>query len=401
MKINSFFKDLSKFNAIYKRRNQNVSSLAEEIDIADKINKLQKELHPGYIKCKITQIRDVNTRVREIRFEPLDFSLPFFEPGQFVSIKVNILGTITTRPYSIISSPSKTLIEKPYFEICVKKENHGFVSNYLFYDVIVGQTLECDLPHGFLYYEPLRDTKNIIAIALDMGITSFISLARAINENIIDANLTILYSTNSHIDDIYDEELNQMVNASSKIKLIHVISGADEVLRFGDETGVIDKQIITKYSLDYNPSNGKNTYFICGPYKMYSFVMSQLLNLNVPLKRIRKQIFQNKYDILDDKEYPLSEVQRFNVKVIQGLKETDISVLSIDNLAVSLEKNHITINTCCRSGVCGMCRIKVIEGDYYSPKFCDNRRRADKKFNYTYACNTYPLSDMIIKVDII
>ena len=59
------------------------------------------------------------------------------------------------------------------------------------------------------------------------------------------------------------------------------------------------------------------------------------------------------------------------------------------------------IRTCCRSGLCGACRIKVISGDYFVPKVGDGRRMADIKFGYVHSCKAYPLSDMTIKINIL
>ncbi|MCR5787107.1 MAG: iron-sulfur cluster-binding domain-containing protein [Acholeplasmatales bacterium] len=401
MKIKSFFKDINGAKNVTEKRKNNILNSSETINKIDPINELAKELHPGPIQCKITRIRDVSCDVKEFRFEPVSGSLPPFEAGQYVSIIVNVLGIDTSRPYSIISAPKNALSLNPYFEICVKKCHHGFVSKYLFEDVVVGQSLMCDLPHGHFYIEPLRDTKYILGLAGGSGITPFISMAREIAYGKLDVNLTILYGTKSHEEDILDDELNEIVSKCNKVKLVHVISAENEITRFGDEKGFINKSLIEKYSLDYKPSNGKTTYFICGPQMMYKFVLGQLMNLNVEPKRIRREIFGEINDIREDKEYPLKDPTRFDIKVIRGIDETIISALSIESLAVSLEKNHIGIHTCCRSGECGMCRIKVISGDYFVPNITDNRRRADIRFNYTHACNTYPLSNMTIKIDII
>ena len=71
-----------------------------------------------------------------------------------------------------------------------------------------------------------------------------------------------------------------------------------------------------------------------------------------------------------------------------------------ESIAVALERAGLKIHTACRSGSCGFCRIKVLDGPYYVCPQNDGRRGADKDFNYVHACSTYPTGSMKIKLNI-
>ena len=242
---------------------------------------------------------------------------------------------------------------------------------------------------GKLSYQEFRDSLNIVAIAGGAGITPFISMAHDIIDRKLDINLTIIYGSDNPKEIIANDELDSLMQ--DNIKVIHVISGK---YQFKGEKGFIDKNIIKRYS----PEDA--TYFICGPKPMLDSVMRDLAELNVDLRRIRVESYSS-MDITKHPDFDVSKANEvFEIEVRQGLYKERIKALSTESIAVALERSGLRIHTACRAGKCGLCRVKVISGDYFVPKEKDDRRYTDKEFNYVYSCSTYPMSDMIIKINI-
>ena len=106
-------------------------------------------------------------------------------------------------------------------------------------------------------------------------------------------------------------------------------------------------------------------------------------------------------EIKNNEDYPLEEVKKFKLTVVRGIDKTVIDANSDESIAVSLERAGIKNPTRCRAGECGVCRCKLLSGDVYIDKNHDNRRYADQKYGYIYACSTFPLSDCEIKINII
>lgn len=54
----------------------------------------------------------------------------------------------------------------------------------------------------------------------------------------------------------------------------------------------------------------------------------------------------------------------------------------------------------CRSGGCGVCKIKVIEGQF-ERGICSKNTLPDidRENNYSLACKTYPRSNMVISIE--
>jgi ferredoxin len=72
-----------------------------------------------------------------------------------------------------------------------------------------------------------------------------------------------------------------------------------------------------------------------------------------------------------------------------------------ESLLDAVNKHGKKIPYACKGGGCGLCKIKVEEGEF-------KRGRSskavlpdhEKAMNYTLACKTYPISDMKILIDL-
>lgn len=55
----------------------------------------------------------------------------------------------------------------------------------------------------------------------------------------------------------------------------------------------------------------------------------------------------------------------------------------------------------CRQGGCGVCKIRVLEGEFETGKMSEKHvAKAERKFNFTLACKTFPKSDLTITTEI-
>ena len=136
--------------------------------------------------------------------------------------------------WSIISSPKD---HKSFVEICVGNVNNSISGRYLCNEAKIGDTFLCEMGLGEFTYNSIRDSKNIVGIAGGTGITPFLSMARAINDNILDINLTIIHGINDKDDLILNDEFNKLI--SDKIKLVHVLNNDgnnwNEEVGFGND----------------------------------------------------------------------------------------------------------------------------------------------------------------------
>ena len=394
--VRSNTKDLFAFTKLVPNRKKRIERASSEPIREDPISDLAWKLHPERQFLIIDEIKEETKSTKTFKLisdpDSITKGLAYFRPGQYISLKVDLKGVRITRPYSIASSPKDAL--KGFYEITIRKEEHGFLTHFIWNNWKVGTKIESSGPEGFFYYEKLRDLNQIVGIAGGSGITPFRSMAKAIIDETIDAKLTLLYGSSEEDDIIFYDEFKDMEQKHpSKIKIVHVLS-CDVVTLEGCERGFITKEIIEKYC-DANSS----TIFICGPQVMYNFVEEELEKFNLPVKRIRREAFGEVKDILNHPDFPKEVAEKiFKIKVHIGDLTKEIPAIATESVLIALERANLNPPSKCRSGECGFCRSLLIDGKVYINPVSDWRKGADKKFNYFHPCASYPITDLEINI---
>lgn len=395
MKVYGFLKDVTGANRVTEARRKLIESGSPDNLYHDHIKEVAQELHPDKVEVVVTKVEDVSPTARKFTFQACEgFKLPPFQCGQYVSLDLVIGDTLTSRPYSICSAPYQARSgEAPFFAITVRngRPDSGFAANHIYANVKEGDRFTAHLPYGQFYYEPLRDSSHVVALAGGSGITPFASMAEEIAHGRLDIDLTILYGSVSSKDIILEKQLSEI--QCDKVKFVNVISGEDD---YPGEKGFLNRDLIRKYS------RPDSTYFVCGPLPMYEFVRGELEALGVPARRIRMEVFGAPRDVTKAKGYPRETAEgTCRLTVQRGMQEDVISARISEPLTVALERAGIKNGSRCRSGACGYCRAKLVSGEVFIPSEGDGRRRADKEFGYVHACSTWPLSDCTIRIPIL
>ncbi len=326
MKVKGFIKDVGGSSRVTKMRRSTIQAASGQNMYVDPIREAAEQVHPSSTPVVVEKAEDVSPTARRFTFAAEEGSvLPPFQAGQYCSLDLKIGDTITTRPYSISSAPYEARQkEHPHFDLTIRNgKEDGFAANYLYEHLKVGTVLTAHLAEGQFFYEPLRDTKQVVALAGGSGITPFYSMAKEIEHGGMDFDLTILYGSVSSKDIILGQQLEAI--RSPRVHFVNVISGEP----------------------DY------------------------------PTEKAGKTV---------------------KITVVRGIREDVIDALTTETLAVSLERAGIPNNTRCRSGACGYCRAKLLEGEVYVPRENDGRRSADRTHGYIHACQTYPLSDCKVRI---
>lgn len=358
-------------------------------------NILASKLHPSCqfgIITKIDEYKDAKTFVISPDVEKGCTELAYFKAGQYVAFVIEFDGAYMCKPYSLSSGPNDALgAENNTYAITVKKTVNGYASDYILNNWQLGTKLTFSGPLGQFTYERLRDSENIIALAGGSGITPFLSMAKAIADGTEKFNLTILYGSRNHDNILLKDKLDEYAAKSNgKVKIIHVLS---EDNAEGYEHGFITADLIRKYAPeDYS-------IFVCGPKAMYKYEEQEIAKLGLPKRKVRFEMSGEYGDPTGDSEYPKEKSGKtFNVKVwIRGESQT-VSCKAEESLLHSMESAGIHVPSDCRSGKCGWCHSRLINGDVYIPESNDGRRAGDKKFGWIHPCASYPLSDIEIEV---
>ena len=348
------------------------------------VNRLAQSLHPKQQKAVVAAIiprKDAKTFVLKAD------KLAYFRAGQYVSLKLKIGGAVTARPYTLAASPLRAL--EGEYEITVKRAADGFVSDYILDHWTEGTEVTLSGPEGPFSYEPMRDEPEVVGLAGGSGITPFMAMARAIVDGVEDFRLTLLYGSRTRADILYAEELEEICAATDKVKVIHVLS---EEKAEGFEHGFIDAELIQKYApKDY-------TLYICGPRAMHDFLAKELPGLDLDEKHIRREFVPAPSSPSYFKAYTGDGKQVFSLRLLALGEETIIPLRADEPVLTAIERAGIAAPSRCRSGECGWCRARLVDGEAFIPDELDGRRLADAGAGYIHPCSSWALSDLTLEI---
>lgn len=391
--VRSPFKDVRNFTNIPELRKGVIDEAPETpLNANNAVNSIANFLHPPTQYLKIKQVAEIAKDTRAYVLEP-DTShgtakLAYFRPGQSISITLQIGNAVVTRPFTICSSPTRSTDDE--YVIIVKKKPDSFASNFILNTWRKGTEIISSAPFGDFYYQTLRDSKKIIAICDNFGISPFLSMAEAVADQSLNIDLTIIYTARKQNEAIMAERLNELSENNENIKVVYVFS--DEHV-FKCERGFVTKTLIEKYA-----TSSKYSVFVAGTQTLYNRVVPQIAELKLENKFIRFAAngqIENPSALPD---FPKDAINKtFLCKVIYENKViTTVPCKSTETLLVALERDGVAVPSRCRSGECGFCRAKLTKGNVFIPSGVDTRKLADSSYGVIHPCCSYPMSDLTL-----
>lgn len=217
-----------------------------------------------------------------------------FEPGQYVTVKVNIPGQPNTmnRQYSLSCEPGKS-----YYRISVKREDggadhpDGAVSTYLHETVKAGDVLELSAPAGEFVLD-LQDTRSVVLLSGGVGLTPMVSMLNtlAAAQDGGERSVTFLHSVlNGNVHALREEVLAAAtrIGQAAKVRFVYEQpTEADRAAGAFDREGRIDAAYLAAEA----PKDDA-VYYICGPVPFMKAMVQSLKANGVADDHIRYEFF--------------------------------------------------------------------------------------------------------------
>ncbi len=233
-----------------------VVQLSEEIEVA-----------PDVRSFRFTPCEEI-VEDGEIDPQPLRPSLP----GQYVVISAEIDGAWVQRPYTI-TSPARCT---EWREITVKREDHGFLSNWLFKQPRQPH-LKLSHPKGDFWIDPdLGET--VVCLVAGIGMTPALAIARSIAEATSNQTLHIDYSARTQINFAYRTELDELAARHDNISVNYRATGGRQHLDLNAVRSI-------------HASLPGARYLVCGPHGYMQSAQAMLLEVGVRPERVQMEVF--------------------------------------------------------------------------------------------------------------
>lgn len=335
--------------------------IAENEQLKSRLNTGQDKITAmgqGELALVVSAIRQLAPDIRayELR-SPTGDDLPAVQAGAHIKIPIIMAdGSTQQRHYSICSNPAR----RDMYEIAVLKEKNGRGGSQRIHEVLgLGMILHCSLPEN---YFPLHSSgEPALLIAGGIGITAIKPMAQSLAAQGVPFELH--YAGRSAQQMAFNLRLQREL-------------GKQFFAYYSDTSKRLDvAQLLRAAPTDC-------VVYVCGPQRLIDAVFSSANKLGLDTARIYAEQFTA------DK----NANKPFIVQLAR--KQQTIAVSASQSLLEALEAAGITTASDCRVGNCGMCAVKVTDGDV------EHRDRvlsaADKTEGLMCACVSRARGDALV-----
>ena len=332
----------------------------------------------------LTQIRDESHNVKSFRLAPNDHDgLPFrFSAGQFINLTLKNKSAPLQRSYTIASSPNQL----DWIEISVKKEAGGQGSGYLHESSKVGDIFHIHGPHGKFFFDP-DITRRLILIAGGVGITPIMSMIRFIRDINWQGEVNVLLSAKTESDLLFNDELREIRQSHKNISIEQTLT-KNSNSNWTGRTGRIDSETIRKMELDQDGTH----VFICGPNAMADEISSMVLATGIDPRNLHRESFGGKRR----GSAPVDTADQETHTVEFSNSKQKVNISNNTTLLELAESYNVTIESDCRAGICGQCKVKLIRGQV-KMECEDALTDQEQASSMILACQSIAKSDLIVE----
>lgn len=340
-------------------------------------------------KLRVASVFDETPTVKTFRLvDSRGSSIPFtFVPGQFLTLTVQPNGKPVKRSYTIASSPT----QRDFIEVTIKREEKGVVSSYLHDNLKPNDELTIAAPSGYFTFDG-DDANSIVLVAGGVGITPMMSVVRYLTDRCWDGEMFVLFCGRTPDEYIYREELERLQLRHPRLHVVATMSRADESEWSGPH-GRLSKELIR----DSVPDITSRRVHICGPPTMMEAVKEIMVELKVPADQVKTENFGPVAKSKPKTTTPTETPAEADLPKVTFCHSTKIAPLPPDQTILELaDELGVEIDNSCRSGTCGMCKVKMLEGEV-TMECEDSLEPEEKADGLILACQAKATADVVIE----
>ncbi|MDN0074550.1 2Fe-2S iron-sulfur cluster-binding protein [Crenobacter sp. SG2303] len=268
-------------------------------------------------------------------------------PGQYALVGID--GGRALRAYTLSSSPALN----DFLSITVRRLSGGLGSGWLTGEVQVGDTLWLSTAQGNFTPEHAPDS-DYLFLAGGCGVTPVMAITRWLLAHRPDATLVVLYHAQTPADLIFAAEWTRLEQRYPKRLRLHRL--VDRAPDAACRQAPLSRELLAELV----PDIARRTVMCCGPAGYMALAAELAESLGVPAERFHHEAFQAAAVAALDEA--ADDGVRHRVLLQPWGDEAEVA--HGGNLLAALEAQQIPVTAACRSGQCGSCKVKVLEGDF-------------------------------------
>jgi uncharacterized protein len=299
--------------------------------------------------------------------------IPDFQPGQFLTIKLDISGQArpVIRTYSIsdYSEPHQ------YYRLSIKREPMpsgldvmpGIASNFMHDHIHEGSVIPAKPPSGRFFLD-VNKALPAVLISNGVGITPMISMAKAATRLNPDRPIWFIHGARDGRFHAFRDEMRAIAAQNPNLTL-HFAYSRPQAADAGyyHSTGYIDIGLIQSLVRQ------EAEYFLCGSPPFMESIHAGLKSAGVAESRVLFEMFTKAVgtkavgSTSTRPSAPAHENAEIAEIVFTQSNKTIIWQDDANSILEFAEANDLNPPYSCRQGICGTCQCKLLEGEveYY------------------------------------
>jgi glycine betaine catabolism B len=334
--------------------------------------------------------RVVCTRVEQVTPDVRSFTLArpggaalAFDPGQHLTVTVDVGGTPTQRCYTIASSPTRP----EELTITVKRVPGGPVSSWLHDRLTVGDSLHVAGPFGW-FSTARHPSSAYLFLSAGSGITPLMSMTRALYDGGGPADVVFVHSARTPEDIIFRRELDE-IGTRSGFSVAAVCEADSPREAWRGPTG----RLTLRTLLQQAPDLHDREVFTCGP-PGYMAAVRELLELaGVDPARSHEESFELGGTAPSPVTEPAGPAQTRAVEFRRSGRTLECG--PGESILAAALRAGLRPPSMCGEGVCGTCKTDLLAGDV-DMRHAGGIRQREIDCGRILLCCSVPLGDVVV-----
>ncbi|MBD8524272.1 FAD-dependent oxidoreductase [Pseudomarimonas arenosa] len=326
--------------------------------------------HSSWWQARCIGVETLGSDSKAFRFACDRIDMRHFRPGQFVTLRTQNDGRSTCRSYTVSSCAQDT----GEFELAVKRVAEGPFSNWLCDALKPGDLLEMSGPFGDFSCVPAtsqfgptpraemglrrerKDTasgvqarpRKLLLLSAGSGITPMLSMARWLSETGSATDVIFLHTARRQSELMFNSELERLAKHNPRFHLSISLSQEPPRSRWRGYRGRLNADMLAASV----PDLAEREVFLCGPQGFMDSARALFSAAGLP----DAQLHVESFDVSPSLNGKGGEVQ-FETSGQTLISNGEQSLLEL------AESAGIAIASACRTGHCGECKLRCIEGE--------------------------------------
>jgi ferredoxin-NADP reductase len=366
------------------------------------------------------QVRNETHDVKSFFFRAPSERAFVFEPGQFITLELEIDGEAINRCYTISSPPTR-----PHtISITVKRVPGGKVSNWLHDNLHAGMQVRVLGPAGE-FTCARHPARKFLFLSAGSGITPLMSMSRAHHELGEDSDIVFVHSARTPDDIIFARELDLIASNQAHFRTAFVCERVGARTNWPGVTGFLTLPLLKLIAPDFL----EREIFTCGPAPYMQAVRKLLDEGGFDRSHYHEESFSfetvgevaeqlatvHVADVLQHVSAPATAQSlveahaepagfepactpvetetRFKVSFAKSRREIECG--SGQHVLDAAKKAGVRLPASCTQGMCGTCKVKLVSGEV-AMKHAGGIRQREIDQGMVLLCCSKPLTDLVV-----